>query len=208
MTALDHPKLRYASFSGLVKSNSTAVSIISSTARVIGGREFRMTKNAENDATNFEREKWTEDCKFRDREINIKNRKLDLKVREERRSRWLNPLAIAIFSAAVVGAVNILQNYLTAGAQLNLETQKAKWARESEDIKAEADRILQAIKTNNDPDKAAANLEFLVNSGLIANPNIRESIKTYIQKRKPGQGVALPAAIGQAIQSTLPLGIP
>jgi len=166
-----------------------------------------MTKEAESHAADFEREKWIKECQFRDREIDIKNRELDLKVREERRSRWLNPLVIAIFSAAVVGLLNIAQNWLTASEQLNLETQKTKWARESDDIKAESDRILEVIKTNNDPDKAAANLEFLVKAGLIANPSIRESIETYIQKRKPGQGVALPAAVGRAI-STLPLGIP
>jgi hypothetical protein len=146
-----------------------------------------MTENAEKHASDFEREKWIKDCEFREREIKIKEEELA-------RSRWLNPLVIAIISAALLAGGNILQNYLTAKSRLSLET-----------FKAEADRILEVIKTNNDPDKAAANLEFLVEAGLIKNPSTRTSIETYIKNRKPGQGVALPSA---RVPDAQPLGMP
>jgi hypothetical protein len=55
-----------------------------------------------------------------------------------------------------------------------------------EEKKSEAARILEMIKTN-DSDKAAEN-KFLVDSGLIADQQLRSKLQQYIANRKPGTG--------------------
>jgi hypothetical protein len=60
--------------------------------------------------------------------------------------------------------------------------------------KSEAARILEVVKTT-DPDKAAANLKFLAETGLIADAEIRKQIEVYLEKRKPGEGIVLPSGI-------------
>ena len=59
-------------------------------------------------------------------------------------------------------------------AERNLETTKTEQARILEESKAEAARILEVIKTGNNSDKAAVNLKFLVDAGLISDPDRRE----------------------------------
>jgi hypothetical protein len=48
-----------------------------------------------------------------------------------------------------------------------------------EEAKAEAVRILEVIRTDN-PDKAATNLKFLVDAGLISDDARRASIRTTV----------------------------
>jgi hypothetical protein len=62
------------------------------------------------------------------------------------------------------------------------------------------------IKTN-DADKAAGNLKFLVESGLIANEERRRQIEHYLAKRKPGTGTTLPVSGVPASRQTLPCPI-
>jgi hypothetical protein len=52
-------------------------------------------------------------------------------------------------------------------------------------------RILEVIKTGN-PDKAATNLKFLVDTGLISSRQRREDIQTFLNERTAGHGPALP----------------
>jgi hypothetical protein len=78
----------------------------------------------------------------------------------------------------------------------------------ADENKSEADRILKMIKTNNDPDKAATNLQFLVDAGLITNPKTKEPLVTYLKNRKQGEGVTLPAATTSTSTSTIALPRP
>jgi hypothetical protein len=158
----------------------------------------------------FEREKWAAELRIREREIAVKEREQDTKdrelqskIREEKRARWTNPLVLAVLAASLAAAGNaavalingILQRSVEetrAVAQNSLETRKADAEQNVEEAKAEAARILEVIKTN-DPDKAAVNLDFLLQTGLIANSRRRESLASFLEKRKPGQGPVLPA---------------
>src|SRR3954451_3422161 len=52
------------------------------------------------------------------------------------------------------------------------------------------------IKTG-EPDKAAVNLQFLIDTGLISNEARVKQIKSHLAERKPGTGPALPTAEGR-----------
>lgn len=80
------------------------------------------------------------------------------------------------------------------GARLQRELVKnnAALQRELEAAKAESDLILEVIKTG-DPERAAVNLKFLLDTHLISNPQRVGGIQHYLRHRRPGTGIALPA---------------
>lgn len=137
----------------------------------------------------LEREKWEAERTFREREVAIKEREqnnteaeLALKQAEQSGSHWKNPLVVAILAAAVAGMGNALVAYLNGTSQTSLEAQKSEQA-----------RILEMIKTGS-PDKAAENLRFLLEAGLIIDPVVRRDLTKFLDSRKPGSGPALPSA--------------
>ncbi|QOZ45524.1 hypothetical protein XH89_20070 [Bradyrhizobium sp. CCBAU 53340] len=153
----------------------------------------------------FEREKWRAEESLRRDELSLKREELD-------RSRWINPLVIAVLAAAAAAFGNAGVTLISSDRQSQLERERsasaqklnADQAREAlrlEQTKSEAARILEVVKTN-DPDKAATNLRFLIDTGLIADENTRKQIQTYLAQREPGKGVALPSA------ANLPAALP
>lgn len=112
-------------------------------------------------------------------EIEVNNAELKLKQRELKRSPWLSPLVLAILAATIAAIGNALVTILAADFQISLE-----------DRKAEQGRILEMLKTG-DPDKAAENLEFLLQTGLIADTAISEKLRIYLENRNPGEGASL-----------------
>jgi hypothetical protein len=136
----------------------------------------------------FEREKWLAEYELRKREI-------ELKERDASRSRWSSPLVLALLAAAIAALGNAAAIWLTGIAQRSLETTKTEQARIIEESKAEAARILEVIKTGN-PDKAAENLKFLVDAGLISDATRRTSIQEFLAARVAGQGPTLPPPVG------------
>jgi hypothetical protein len=158
------------------------------------------TPKIDHSGTELEREKWRDELKLREREIAIKEREqlskeeeLRLTTNEQRRSRWTNPLVLAVFAAAVAAAGNAGVAWLTAHEQRAADIDKGEQARALDESKSEADRILEVIKTNNDPDKAATNLKFLVDAGLIQSRKTKGPLQTYLETRKQGEGATLPA---------------
>lgn len=148
-----------------------------------------MNSTASDSDSQLEREKWEVERAFREREVSLAERQfqiaqeeLALKHVEQASGRWRSPLVVAIFAAAVAGAGNALVSYITADSQTRLEAQKAEQA-----------RILEVIKTGS-ADKAAANLGFLLDAGLIRDMTLRTDLQAYLAKRPPGLGPALPAA--------------
>jgi hypothetical protein len=133
----------------------------------------------------FEREKWLGDYELRRREIEIKER-------DQSRSRWSNPIVLAVLAAALAGLGNAAVTWLNGIEQRSLEAEKAEQARNTEETKAEAARILEVIKVG-DADKAAGNLRFLVDTGLIASADRARSIQTFVANRHAGEGPALAA---------------
>jgi hypothetical protein len=124
----------------------------------------------------FEREKWQTDLRLRERE-------LDLKERELRRSQWTSPLALALFAAAFAALGNAVVAGINGYYNRLLETTRSAAQQELEDRKAEAARIFEVIKTG-DPTTAIKNLEFLHKTGLIKDDEIRNNIKSLVAEMR------------------------
>jgi hypothetical protein len=140
----------------------------------------------------FEREKWQSEQELEQRKLTLMEREqlnrdsdLDLRRREQVRSRWSNPLVLSILAAALAAGSNAAVTLLNGYLQRN-----------NEEAKAESTRILEMIKTD-DPDHAARNLEFLVKAGLVTEPGRLAHLKLFLDSRKPGEGPSLPASTPQ-----------
>jgi hypothetical protein len=151
----------------------------------------------------FEHEKWLADLELRKRELALKEREqqnrdaeLGLKEREHRTSAWRSPLTVAIFAAAAAAAGNAVVAVVNGSSQRALEDKKSSAEFELERSKAESTRILEMIKTG-DPERAAANLEFLLESGLISEPRLSSNVAAFLHKRNPGTGPSLPSPSGR-----------
>jgi hypothetical protein len=125
--------------------------------------------------------KWSAENKFRERELAIKEAELQLKRTEQKGSGWSSPLVVAILAATLAGIGNAVIAIVNGNLQRDLEDRKAEQA-----------RILEMIKTG-DADKAAANLDFLLQSGLISDPVRAAKLQTFLKSRKPGTGPNLPS---------------
>ncbi len=142
------------------------------------------------DSKSIEERQMELEAKFREREISIKEREqssreteLELKRHDHNASKWRNPLIVAVFAAIVAALGNAFVSYLNSNQQQMLERDKAEQA-----------RILEVIKTGNDPDKAAENLKFLLESGLIAGDPHKGRLQEFLATREPGTGPSLPSS--------------
>ncbi|MGF6765976.1 hypothetical protein P3T24_006317 [Paraburkholderia sp. GAS33] len=133
---------------------------------------------------------------FREREVVVKENEqrmheaeLDLRKKEHSASRWANPLVVGVWVAAVAAGGNVYVAYENGATQRQLESDKAEQA-----------RILKVIETGN-PQKAAENLQFLLDTGLISDPATRTRLITYLKQPRPaGSGPALPAPPGASLR--------
>jgi hypothetical protein len=143
-------------------------------------REYQLQLRAQNSA---------------DEELRLKQRDLDVRVQEQARSRWTSPLMVAIMTAALAGIINLVL------AALNNHYQN-----ETKREKIEAARVAEMIKTG-DIKTAIGNLKFLIETGLIRNPDLKKSIQAYLDTH-PDSGPVLPASDRYAIEPTqaLPVG--
>jgi len=138
----------------------------------------------EQSAPEFEREKWSADHELRKREIAIKEREA---------SRWSWSTPLVALGAAVIGAA------VGAGGNAYVAWLNGQQATVLEESKAEAARILEMIKTG-DPEKAADNLKFLVDAGLISDADRRKNIQNFLAHRPAGKGPALPVMVWGSAQ--------
>lgn len=138
-----------------------------------------------------DRERWESDCRFRERELQrseaeteIKRKEVELRGVELGRSRYANPVFIAVVAAAIAAAGNAYVAFTNGQSQRDLEDRKSEQA-----------RIQEMIKTG-DPDTAAKNLQFLLDAGLLRDPDTVAALKKYLAARAPGSGAALPPESG------------
>ena len=154
-------------------------------ALLIGGAP--LTDESEKSVS--DRERWLTETNFREREIENEVRSIDLKEQDLqfRRSKlskspWRSPIVVAVFAATLAALGNAV-----------VATVNGYTGRQIEAEKAEQSRILEMIKTG-DPDTAATNLVFLLDSGLIENERIASKLRTFLDQRTPGTGPALASA--------------
>src|SRR5262245_32470560 len=156
-------------------------------------------RDFDGDALEFEREKWRSEMNLRGRELDLKeleqatrDAEIDLKRKEQASSKWRSPLIVAILAAAVAAAGNAVVTYVNGRLQRDMDARRHDAEIQLEKNKSESDRILEMIKTG-DPEKAAGNLEFLVKSGLVTNPELPARLKDFLENRTPGSGPSLPS---------------
>jgi hypothetical protein len=97
---------------------------------------MRDMATSEQTALEFEREKWLAEHELRKREIEIKER-------DQSRSRWSSPLVLAVLAATFAALGNAAAIWLNGIEQRELETTKTEQTRILEESKAEAARILE-----------------------------------------------------------------
>ncbi|GAA5507975.1 hypothetical protein [Novipirellula caenicola] len=130
--------------------------------------------------------------KHRD-DVDIRLRELRLRQADEQQRRWRSPL----FVAALAGVLGLFGNAIVAlingSSERSVSIENARVQQEIADLTAEADRILEAIKTG-DPDAAAENLKLLLQTNLVKDDN--DNIQSYLDTRQPGKGASLPPNTG------------
>jgi hypothetical protein len=138
------------------------------------------------------RERWDAEHKFRERELAIKEAEIKARQADADRSWFANPIFVAIGAALMAALGNALVAYLNGASTRDLEERKAEQV-----------RILEMIKTT-DTEKAAANLRFLVDAGLITDERRRAELRAYLDRRPKGTGPVLPAtATAAPVQASL-----
>jgi len=138
-------------------------------------------------------------------EYELRKREIEIKERDQSRSRWSSPVVLAVLAAALAGLSNAAVTLQNGLEQRKLEAEKAGQAKIIEETKAEAARIFEVIKTG-DADKSATNLKFLVDTGLITNSDRIEKIQAFLDHRLAGGGPALPAATDALLVALTKIG--
>lgn len=119
--------------------------------------------------------------------VQLETAQADLKLKEmEIRSKQgllkgllTNPILIGAFLTAYVTIASSYFTWVNSRAQTKLE-----------EAKFESSVILEVIKSS-DPDKAAVNLEFLRDTGILPE-YLSFQLKKYLNQRVPHTGASLP----------------
>jgi len=119
-----------------------------------------------------------------------------LKEKELKGSTWRNPVAVAIFAAAAAALGNAGVALVNGASQRELDERKRGAEIALERSKAESTRILEMIKTG-DAERAAANLQFLLQAGLIGDQALSTKVEIFLKNRRPGDGPSLPSPDGR-----------
>jgi hypothetical protein len=117
-------------------------------------------------------------------EHQIRLREIELKESESHRTRWANPLVLSVIAASIAAGGNAYISWLNGANQLAIESTRNASTRELEKERAEATRILEATKAAT-PKDAAAKIRFLIDVGLISDPNRRAALEAYLQAENP-----------------------
>ena len=96
---------------------------------------------------------------------------------------WSSPLVLAISGAVLALLSNVAVTLINAQESRTLEAMKAEHA-----------RILAAIQSPS-PNQNAENLSFLLESGLVSNPETAAKIRSFLLQRKPNTGPALSGSV-------------
>jgi hypothetical protein len=160
-----------------------------------------------------------------DKEFELRKRELDLEEQrvEIERSKaehvtggpaptWSSPLVVAIFAGVLTLLGNAVVSIVQSQNAVRLETAKAELNRELELVKTEQTRILEMIKTGGDAEQARKNLNFLLETGLIADEVTANRLKDYFDRTEPADFPTLSTGGDFARQSSgkadVPWGLP
>jgi hypothetical protein len=148
-------------------------------------------------------ERWAFERSMREREMALEERRLENEIQSGgKREGWGNPLVVAVFAAAVAAAGNAVVTYVQGVQDRQLEAFQAQQTNALEERRAEFARIQQMLETG-DPDTGAANLQFLMDVGLISDPVLQAGLRDYLTNRTPGSGVSLHPLAAQVAHFSL-----
>ncbi|WP_333571184.1 hypothetical protein [Sphingomonas sp.] len=122
-----------------------------------------------------------------ERRLAFEERKWEAEQAKRPESPWKSPLLIAILTAAAAAGGSAVVSRLNADAQLRVER-----------LKGEQALITEMIKTDGDVGKTANNLRFLVDTGLISDPDRRAKLERYPNKVTPERLPSLASPSGTA----------
>jgi hypothetical protein len=137
-----------------------------------------MVEETKRSEASFEREKWRTDIELKRQELSIKEQEQKRLAREAERSRWWNPLFIAIVGATIAALGNIGVSWWNGRVSEQTET-----------LKAESARIVEMIHAT-DIKTVRENLRFLLESGLITGATAA-NVKNYLAQTPADQGPLL-----------------
>jgi hypothetical protein len=107
---------------------------------------------------------------------------------EERNLKKTDPLTLAVVGGLIAAFSSVGVTLLNGMSQVALEREKHDTEMVTEAYRAEAGRILEAIKLG-DPDRSACTLKFMIKGGLIQTDTLRTYIDAYLLSRNGGAGV-------------------
>lgn len=109
-------------------------------------------------------------------EKEMRQGELELRRQEVWRTRWGNPLVIAIFTAAAAALANLAVTYLTARKEARMEA-----------VKAQNALVMAALKTDDDDGarKSAVNLKFMADIGLLQDKSVAVRANDFILSGRP-----------------------
>ena len=120
-------------------------------------------------------------------------------------TRASTALLVAVIAAASAVAGNALVAWINGEKQREVEERRHSEAMRLQLVRSQHERILEIIRTGN-VEKAAENLKFAVEVGLITEPTIRSGIEKFLADRKGGAGPALPPGSWTTTRPTYSMG--
>ncbi|MBX3726101.1 MAG: trypsin-like peptidase domain-containing protein [Xanthomonadales bacterium] len=142
----------------------------------------------------------TKKLEILEREVSVKEKDLDFKIQEAQKSAWKSPLVVAIFVAAASASGNALVTYLSSSWDREAAADEYSRTATLAQSGAERARILEMIKIG-DPNQVQRNLEFLIDAGLVTDPDTIKSIREYYQIRAPGTGPGASTSIDHSFSA-------
>jgi hypothetical protein len=125
---------------------------------------------------------------LRAQELELRLKELEIQDKEWQQRHRPSALRGSLTNPAVIAAAIAAWASLTAGGLTWLSGQISA---ASDERKFEANLITESVKTG-DPDQAAVNLQFLLQSGLLTG-DLAPKVENYLKSRQAGQGRTLPA---------------
>jgi hypothetical protein len=110
--------------------------------------------------TQLDERKFAQETADKQRELDIREREVAVKERDQKTTRWSSPILIGVL-AAIAGVTGSVVTFLNNNHNLALEKQRAQ-----------STMLIDAIKTG-DAEQACTNLLFLISSGFIEDKDGR-----------------------------------
>jgi hypothetical protein len=149
----------------------------SPTKATANGQQPAKSSDIERERLEFEQRQANKDASLRERELVLKEREIRAKEADQKASTW-SPLVVAIIAAALGLFGNVIVTFLQGTANRKIAREKAVSDEKLENLKAQSNLILEAIKVG--PATAKGNLQFFIEVDLIDEP-IKSKIQTWLE---------------------------